>query len=448
MRIARVLTVFLAFVLGHASLAGSSHPQDGPHADLRVAIEDRVVRFSVGVNLAFLDETIDVPREALTELSDAESERVLEVFRAYLIEESTCVVNGVPVEPSFERLEMFTHPDPGMLAIFPKMGARALIRATVVMRFDALSSIETVELTWPSYPFDLLAEEMEQSSAVPARMYFEAVLTANGKTVPAKFTHAEPTLRWSRAGADDAGSPLDLPSPTIADAPRGAWITVAVGVALVLSLVGVVISIRMSRRLAWTTGIACLLSTGALVYLVIIAPMVRPPPQPVLADVDAERVLLALHERLYRAFDYTAESDIYDHLALAIEGDLLGDLYEQIRLSLLQAEEEMKVGVVTGLEPIETRVVEIDPASTEPIGTGFLVRHRWRVDGTVYHWGHSHTRAHIYVADYRVRYTQDGWKLTAHELRSQQRIDPDDGSVFEESDSIQEQLDELGLPDI
>ncbi len=448
MRLAHALAIFLACLLGRGSFAGSLHPQDGPHADLRVAIEDRQVRFSVGVNLAFLDETIDVPREALNELSEAESERVLEVFRTYLIEQATCIINGLRVEPAFERLEMFTHPDPGMMAIFPKMGARALIRATVVMRFDAPSEIETVELTWPAYPYDLLAEEMEQASAVRARMYFEAVLTANGKTEPARFTQAEPTLRWSRSVTETADPLEDLPVPVIADVSEDSVLTRIVVIALVLTLAGAVIAKRRNTTLARMFGAAFLLTAAAIVYLVVVAPGLRPPPPPLLSETDAERVLLALHERLYRAFDYTAESDIYDHLAFAIEGDLLGELYEQIRLSLLQAEEEMKIGVVTGLKPIETSVLEIDDAGESSVGLGFRARHRWRVDGTVYHWGHSHTRAHIYEADYRVRYTQDGWKLTAHELRSQHRIDPDDGSLFNESESIQDQLEDLGLPDI
>lgn len=448
MRLAHALTILLACFLVRSSQAGSLHPQDGPHADLRVAIEDDLVRFSVGVNLAFLDETIDVPREALNELSEAESERVLEVFRAYLIEQATCIINGNRVEPVFERLEMFTHPDPGMMAIFPKMGARALIRATVVMRFDAPSEIQTVELTWPAYPYDLLAEEMEQSSAVRARMYFEAVLTANGKTEPARFTQAEPTLRWSRSDTETADPLKDLPAPVIADASEGSVFTRIVVIALVLTLAGAVVTAKKNAALARTLGAAGLLAAVALVYQMVVAPGLRPPPPPLLAESDAERVLLALHERLYRAFDYTAESDIYDHLAFAVEGELLGELYEQIRLSLLQAEEEMKVGVVTGLKPIETSVLEIDEADENPVGLGFLMRHRWRVDGTVYHWGHSHTRAHIYEADYRVRYTPDGWKLTGHELRSQQRIDPDDGSLFDESESIQDRLEDLGLPDI
>lgn len=424
------------------------HPQDGPHADLRVAIEDRLVRFSVGVNLVFLDETIDTSREAISELSPAEADRVMETFRAFLIEQAPCEINGEPVEPVFERIEIFTDPDPGMIAIFQKTGARALIRATVIMRYDAPQQVDTVDLTWPAYPFDQLAEEMEASSAVRPRMYFEAVLTAQGKSEPAKFTHAEPTLRWSRSDADAPDPLLSLPEPAVASPSGGMWLMpgIFVGLALVALGFGFVHGSRASKSRAILIAVALLVT--ALIHPFAIAPRTQGPAQALLSDDDAQRVLRTLHESMYRAFDYTAESDIYDRLAFALQGELLGELYEQIRLSLLQAEEEMKVGVVTGLQPIETSIAAIDLASETPEGLGFDATHRWRVDGTVYHWGHSHTRAHIYEARYRVTHTPDGWRFTDHQLLSQQRIDPSDGSVIEDAGSIQQQLDDLGLPDI
>jgi hypothetical protein len=447
-RFAHFLALFVAFIIGNPCHADAMHPQDGPHADLRVAIEDRLVRFSVGVNLVFLDETIDTSREAISELSPAEADRVMETFRAFLIEQAPCEINGEPVEPVFERIEIFTDPDPGMIAIFQKTGARALIRATVIMRYDAPQQVDTVDLTWPAYPFDQLAEEMEASSAVRPRMYFEAVLTAQGKSEPAKFTHAEPTLRWSRSDADAPDPLLSLPEPAVASPSGGMWLMpgIFVGLALVALGFGFVHGSRASKSRAILIAVALLVT--ALIHPFAIAPRTQGPAQALLSDDDAQRVLRTLHESMYRAFDYTAESDIYDRLAFALQGELLGELYEQIRLSLLQAEEEMKVGVVTGLQPIETSIAAIDLASETPEGLGFDATHRWRVDGTVYHWGHSHTRAHIYEARYRVTHTPDGWRFTDHQLLSQQRIDPSDGSVIEDAGSIQQQLDDLGLPDI
>lgn len=448
MRFRVLITTLLYLLLGNSCLANYLHPQDGPHADLRVAIEDKLVRFSVGVNLAFLDDTIDVPREALNELSPEESERLLNELRQLLINQAPCMIDGELVEPNFERLEIFTDPDPGIIAIFPKMGARALIRATAVMRFDAQSMIETVELTWPAYPLDQLAQEMEDRSTVPPRMYFEAVMTANGKTKPARFTHAEPTLQWSRS--DNASpDPLNsLPYPTITRSSNRTFFVTAFFLGFGLITLGYGFFIRRRPTMARELGVTCMCLFIAVLYYFVIAPNLQEPAPALIAEEDAIQIQRTLHENMYRAFDYTAESDIYDRLEFALHGDLLGELYEQIRLSLLQAEEEMKVGVVTGLQHIETNVIQIDAASESPNGLGFEAKHRWRVDGTVYHWGHSHTRAHLYEAAYRVTYTQNGWRMTEHELLSQRRIDPTDGKPVDEVNTLQEQLKELGFPDI
>ena len=42
------------------------------------------------------------------------------------------------------------------------------------------------------------------------------VLTANGKSEPARFTHAEPTLSWSRASQELSNALIELPEPRFA----------------------------------------------------------------------------------------------------------------------------------------------------------------------------------------------------------------------------------------
>ncbi|MEQ8770466.1 MAG: hypothetical protein RIB60_08150 [Phycisphaerales bacterium] len=441
-------TILALLAAGRLSAAATLHPQDGPHADLRVVIEDEHVRFLVGVNLAFLDEAVDEPREALGELSPTEADRVLDAFRALLTEDAACEIDGEPIEPEFERLEIFTNPDPGMIAVFPKMGTRALIRATAVLRYDAPEPPDVVELTWPAYPFDQLAEQMEQAGGVRPRMYFEAVLTADGKSSAARFTHAEPTMRWSRSESMKPDPLRNLPQPTTGRKAGGVPLTAPIfgGAALL----AIAFAATRRARAAKLSGLAVAVVLGGLGFALRdhVGGRLGGETRPLVSEPDAQRVFLAIHESLYRAFDYTAESDIYDRLALALDGELLGQLYEQIRLSLLQAEEEMKVGVVTRLEPIETAIASIDPADRTPTGLGFDAVHRWRVDGTVYHWGHSHTRAHVYEAAYRVTYTDNGWRITEHQLLSQTRIDPETGLRAEDADPAQRLLERLGRPDI
>jgi hypothetical protein len=237
----------------------------------------------------------------------------------------------------------------------------------------------------------------------------------------------------------------DLPRPAVVVATAPGLSAVPIGLGA-LGLAGLVIGSVAGRwpaqRRITFVGAGVVLSVLAFAFSQV---GVAPASQPVLSSQQAGAVVEVLHTNLYRAFDYTADSDVYDRLALSVDGDLLSTLYEQIKLSLLQAEEDMKVGVVTGLDHESTEVTAIDSAGDHGLG-GFDATLRWRVDGTVYHWGHSHTRVHEYEAAYRVDWLEDGWRITGQQLLSQERIDP--GATADRLDPLQQMLQQLGTPDI
>jgi hypothetical protein len=54
---------------------------------------------------------------------------------------------------------------------------------------------------------------------------------------------------------------------------------------------------------------------------------------------------------------------------------------------------------------------------------GFIHQARWKVSGSVGHWGHTHQRTNHYQADFVVEPVEDRWKITGMELTEQQRID-------------------------
>ena len=60
------------------------HPQDGPHVDLRIVIEDDRVRFEVILNLAFADELVPAARESLDVLHPVEHDALEASLRARL----------------------------------------------------------------------------------------------------------------------------------------------------------------------------------------------------------------------------------------------------------------------------------------------------------------------------------------------------------------------------
>ena len=136
------------------------------------------------------------------------------------------------------------------------------------------------------------------------------------------------------------------------------------------------------------------------------------------AGDDAARSALAetLLRNVYRGFDYTSESDIYDALARSVAGDLLTDLYLKVKRSLIVQEQGGAVACVQ-----EVKVTKSEPAA-EQIEGGFAQRVTWQVTGTVEHWGHIHTRTNEYTAELGIKPQEDAWKIVSMKVVKQSQV--------------------------
>ncbi len=149
-----------------------------------------------------------------------------------------------------------------------------------------------------------------------------------------------------------------------------------------------------------------------------------PPPRPVLhqldvrqpAPRDAALIFTALHRNLYRAFDQRGDRDIYDALAASVDGPLLRQLYLQFQRSLLMEEQG---GAVSRVQSVR---IQEGAARATRAGAGFEYPCRWRVTGTVEHWGHIHTRENEYEGTFTLAPTPGGWRVTDYELTGQKRV--------------------------
>ncbi len=408
--------VFCALALAalptHATDEGAAHPQDGPHAELRLTVTDEGLRLGVGLNLAFIDQVVPMVRESQAAVVGAEREALKQSVLDWLKSEVVVEIDGERIEPSFEGTSLFADPDPAMSAIYPTYGPRALIRVVTTMVLEAPSP-GSLSVTWPAYPKDTLNAAMEGLAVEETpTLFLEAQFRAGGAPIRIiRFSEAEPTFSWS--ASEEADSAFVLPAPPMASVPEGRGKFGPMRIASIgLALVGVVLVLIRKVRVA---GAACVLA--GLVGALALGGVANEQQPAAMEAAEAERVFGLLHERTYRAFDYTAESEIYDVLAEAVAGPLLEETYTELYSMLLQAEEEGLVGVVTGVEPIETTVT-LDLADPP----AFDVRARWRVDGTVYHWGHTHTRTHEYEAAYRVAPVDGAWKIVSRRILSQFRI--------------------------
>jgi hypothetical protein len=138
-----------------------------------------------------------------------------------------------------------------------------------------------------------------------------------------------------------------------------------------------------------------------------------------LSNDESGLIMHSLMKNVYRSFDFRDESDVYDKLALSVEGDLLEEIYLQNRKSFAVKKAGGAQARVNEIEILEARA---EPLSGE--GKGFDVKAKWTAQGSVGHWGHVHTRKNYYDALVKVQVIDGNWKITGLELLEEKRLDP------------------------
>lgn len=136
-------------------------------------------------------------------------------------------------------------------------------------------------------------------------------------------------------------------------------------------------------------------------------------------EAESRYLFESLLRNIYRAFDYSSESEIYDALAQSVDLGLIDSVYQEVYQSLILREEG---GAVSHVRSVKVTESIIEPTDT-PERLGFRVDARWQVTGTVEHWGHSHWRTNRYRARFTVDALADDWRITHVEVVAQERLD-------------------------
>ena len=186
--------------------------------------------------------------------------------------------------------------------------------------------------------------------------------------------------------------------------------------------VGVSIHQHRQRSLArWLLGILPFVVIGVLCWPLgrvnVHAPFAAIPQ---VTDAEARELSLTLLRNLYRAFDYHTESDVYDALAHSVDGQLLAALYLRVQQGLSMQEQGGAVARVQEVRLVDSHVVS--SASNADGLLQLVVQCRWRVTGTVEHWGHIHTRENEYQALLTMGAKPDTWKITAYDVLDERRM--------------------------
>ncbi len=134
-----------------------------------------------------------------------------------------------------------------------------------------------------------------------------------------------------------------------------------------------------------------------------------------LDEVATQAVVEGLLTNVYRAFDFRAESDIYDVLARSVDGDLLREVYLEMRRGLVLANQG---GASARVKSVELTELEATPAE----GQGISARTTWQIRAAVGHWGHIHERRNEYQANLELRPMDGAWKLVKVEILDELRL--------------------------
>jgi len=188
------------------------------------------------------------------------------------------------------------------------------------------------------------------------------------------------------------------------------------GAVAVLGLVVAAIGYRRSRqggRKLLVGGLAIAVLAALAIPAVMLRQSTRVP------DLDEESLVTLtgdLLNNVYRSFDFREEDQVYDRLALTLDGAILEKVYLDQRAALRV---ERAGGADARVNKLD--VVSVDRLSdVEPGSVG--LRADWVIQGSVGHWGHVHSRGNSYQADIILQPVDGSWKIIDFEVLSQERL--------------------------
>lgn len=421
-----ILAVPLVLVAGFgiATAPASAHP--GLSANLKIDISDEAVVYEVLLSADYLRQLAHARGVALpkpefkdgewTFASDADRSAAMTAFTALLGDAAQVRIDDLPVPGVFEPPAYSRPLVPGgyeqMLESFPPDGR-------CVIRFPAKGKPQTVSLIWRLYPED----PMRESYGLPPQTEVVAELDAYDESRFIVFTFDEPEHVWHAPSAP----PRERIWPVLAQRKAATIAVPVLSVALIggwllaLSVAGAIPRLRRGFRGVAIAGVAPLVVGGLAWWHFtweVESPWGKRVELP--SDDQARELLEALQRNIYRAFDYKKESDVYDVLAVSVDGPLLDDVYNEVHQSLILRDQG---GAVTNVKEVHIGAIDVLSTGVQPDGrVAVQLAGTWRVVGAVAHWGHMHTRTNEYSALFTIAARDERWKITGIEVLSQKRI--------------------------
>ena len=383
--------------------------------EVEATVTDRAVSYDLHVpTMHFLQKVLGAQSmEAFRALATEEITRKTEDF---FENTNRLQVDGITVRPVLQEMLLEVPELKGVSVSEDRMAFEfGAIRCK--MDFETKGSPRSVGILWQLF----LGEEggPRIGSAAPG---FEdsVILQLNAGDVRrlVVLSRSEPEFIWHAEGKSRAPVRLGVEESPV----EGVLRIPALGLALgVVAIVAFFWRTRARSALRTIASVA-LLCAGIATGMGGVGSVGLQRPLAALSDEEALEVFRSLHKNIYRAFDYTTESDIYDALARSVDGPQLEQIYTDVYSSLILRDQGGAVCRVQSVEVLESEIAS-PSAGVADDSHSYGVLCRWRVHGLVRHWGHTHARTNEFQALYSVAPRAGAWKIVHTEIREHERVD-------------------------
>lgn len=371
-------------------------------------VEPAEIRHEVLIPLATMATYLPLEHEDPSFIEVAEQDAVRAQIREWLQGVNPTTINGQEVAPEFTRIDFY-----GLdLRDFAQQAEQRRVslangRVGIILTYRTPdNAIRHAELTWNRFHASLRKVE-------------SVVIPFTGQPHRFEFSRFQPpdenVFVWD-CPPEALPAPVERiaaeipPKPTL----RIPWLS---GVCLVF---GAGVWLRGAGRTRMAVAAACLLVAVVFrnsVGVVIAHPWKHPPR---LESADARDIFTRLHQGMYRALDFGSEEQIFAALSRTVDGELLEEMYLQLRQGLEVRDQGGAVARVRSVSyPDQSSLAVTDAEAPWP---GYRIRATWQVAGTVEHWGHIHERQNQFEALFRVMPRDGVWKICDMSIENQSRV--------------------------
>ena len=370
-----------------------------------IYIEPVEMRHEMLIPLATLATILPVKHQDPAFVEIGEQDAIREQIRNWLKDQNPVMINGTRIIPEFTRIDFYSL----NLSDFAAQAAAQKVsmasgRVGIIMTYKTPDdSIRDVSQSWSTF--------YSTMTKVPAVVI--AYPNSMSKFEFSRFNTAEDnTLTW-KCKPEDLPKQISSVNATYSPKPTMRLLAGSAVLAVAALLLLKKTSTTVGRVVAGLLLIVAVLAWKPLSF-VIDHPWKSPAE---LSSDQAKDVFTKLHSGLYRSLDFGTEDRIYDALAQTVDGELLEDLYLQLRQSL---ELRDQGGAIARIRSVEhdagAAVARKDSFVPWP---GFQYKSTWTVSGTVEHWGHVHERQNQFDAIFTIEPRAGHWKITRMDVAGQ-----------------------------